>query len=180
MRDIATDPWGLYTGRRFTQGRNARETAYKRAFGRLTDKVVNSLSFHTAIVDGVERDLSIINSDNLDEKMLLTLPGEDVDCGGIVEWMDNHWLIIEKDANNELYTRAKMQQCNYLLKWVDPDEKKIIERWCIVEDGTKLKRISPVRNSLAYRKRYVITISLIAGTPLELHDQNGTANSRIR
>lgn len=133
-------PWSLYEARRFTQGVNKRSTAYRREFGRLTDKVVNSLSFHTAIVDGVERDLSIINSDNLNEKTLLTLPGEDVDCGGIVEWMDNHWLITEKDANNELYTRAKMEQCNYLLKWVDPDSKEIIERWCIVEDGTKLIR----------------------------------------
>lgn len=130
-------PWSLYEARRFTQGVNKRSTAYRREFGRLTDKVVNSLSFHTAIVDGVERDLSIINSDNLNEKTLLTLPGEDVDCGGIVEWMDNHWLITEKDANNELYTRAKMEQCNYLLKWVDPDSKEVIERWCIIEDGTK-------------------------------------------
>lgn len=159
------NPWNTYKSRRSTQGNNRRETAFRREYGRLTDKVVNSLSFHTAIIDGTERDVSIINSDNLNEKMLLTLPGEDVDCGGLVEWMENHWLITEKDANNELYTRAKMEQCNYLLKWVDPDEKKIIERWCIVEDGTKLKRRSPVRNSLAYWKRYVITISLIAGTP---------------
>ena len=130
-------PWDLYEDRRHIQGDTRRETAYRREYGRLTDKVVNSLSFHTAIIDGAERHLSIINSDNLNQKTLLTLPGEDLDCGGLVEWMDNHWLITEKDANNELYTRAKMEQCNYLLKWIDPDEKKIIERWCIVEDGTK-------------------------------------------
>lgn len=173
------NPWGLYEARRFTQGANKRQTAYRREFGRLTDKVVSSLSFHTAVIDGVERDLSIINSDNLNEKTLLTMPGEDVDCGGLVEWMDNHWLITEKDANNELYTRAKMEQCNYLLRWVDPESKQVIERWCIIEDGTKLIRM-PVRNSLACWKRHVKTISLIAGTPLEPYHQNEIANSYKR
>lgn len=174
------NPWSLYDARRFTQGVSKRQTMYRREYGRLTDKVVDGLSFHTATIDGVERRLSIINSDNLNEKTLLTLPGEDLDCGGIVEWMENHWIITEKDANNELYTRAKMEQCNYLLRWVDPDSKQVIERWCIIEDGTKLKRISPVRNSLAYWKRYVKTISLIAGNPLEPYHQNGIANSYRR
>lgn len=131
------NPWDLYDSRRMVHGNTKRQTTYRRAYGRLTDKVVDSLSFHTAVVDGTERQLSIINSDNLNEKKILTMPGEDIDCGGIVEWMDNHWLITEKDANNELYARAKMEQCNYLLKWVDPDSKQIIERWCIIEDGTK-------------------------------------------
>ena len=134
-------PWSVYESRRSVHGDTLRRTRFIREYGLLTDKAVNSLSFHSAIIDGEERQLSIINSDNLNEKTLLTMPGEDLDCGAIVEWMDNHWLITEKDANNELYTRAKMEQCNYLLKWIDPEEKKIIERWCIVEDGTKLKRI---------------------------------------
>lgn len=130
-------PWDLYDARRFTQGATKRQTAYRREYGRLTDKVIHSLSFHTAIINGEERHVSIINSDNLDQKTLITLPGEDVDCGSVVEWMDNHWLITEKDANNELYTKTKMEQCNYLLKWVDPASKQVIERWCIIEDGTK-------------------------------------------
>lgn len=133
--------WDIYESRRIVQGETRRAAAFRREYGRLTDKTVNSLSFHTAIIDGEERRLTIINSDNLNQKTLLTLPGEDLDCGAIVEWMDNHWLITEKDANTEMYARAKMEQCNYLLKWVDRDTKEIIERWCIIEDGTKLKRI---------------------------------------
>lgn len=84
--------------------------------------------------------MAIINSDNLDIKTLCSLPGEDIRHGSLVEWMDQHWLVIEKDANNEVYTRAKMQQCNYLLRWINSDGE-IIERWSIVNDGTKLKRI---------------------------------------
>lgn len=64
------------------------------------------------------------------------MPDEDLPHGGLVEWMNNRWLIIEKDANNEVYTRCKMRQCNYLLRWVNPSGM-IVERWCIIEDGTK-------------------------------------------
>ena len=57
-------------------------------------------------------------------------------CGSLVEWADNHWLITEKDANNELRTRVKLLQCNFLLKWIDEDHI-IHEQWCVIEDGTK-------------------------------------------
>lgn len=106
----------------------------------LARKLPYSLSYHTAIIDGEERQLAIINSDNLDIKTLCSLPGEDIRGGALVEWMDNRWLVTEKDANNEVYTRAKMQQCDYLLRWVNSDGQ-IIERWSIVSDGTKLKHV---------------------------------------
>ena len=69
------------------------------------------------------------------------MPGEDFRLGVIVEWMDNHWLIVEKDANNEIYTKVKLLQCNYLLKWIEvtDDKPKIIEQWCVIDDGTKLE-----------------------------------------
>lgn len=107
----------------------------------ISRKLPYSLSYHTAVIDGEERQLAIINSDNLDIKTLCSLPGEDIRHGSLVEWMDQRWLVIEKDANNEVYTRAKMQQCNYLLRWINSDGE-IIERWSIVNDGTKLKRIT--------------------------------------
>jgi len=87
-------------------------------------------------INGEPRSLSVINSDNLDVKTLCTIPGEDLPHGGLVHWMDNFWLITEKDANNEIYTKAIMRQCNHLLRWI-ADDGTIVERWCIVEDGTK-------------------------------------------
>lgn len=99
-------------------------------------KVPESLSYHeTATVNGEPRRLAIINSDNLDTKTLLSLPEEDLPHGGLVYWRDNFWLITAKDANNELYTRCTMRQCNHLLRFISGGN--IIERWCIVEDGTK-------------------------------------------
>ena len=129
--------WDLYQERMAITGYKKREMVKRREFRTLENKLKESLSFfHDVRVDGKLRDVAIINSDNLNEKMIFSMPGENLRNGAYVEWMDNIWLITEKDANNEVYTRCKMEQCNYLLRWVD--ENKIIrEQWCIVEDGTK-------------------------------------------
>lgn len=128
--------WDSYANRIKVYGKSQRDAALTREFRLLNNKLKDSLSYHDVVIDGIERNVAIINSDNLNEKTMLSLPGENFICGGIVDWADNHWLISEKDANNEIYTKAKLLQCNYLLKWVD-DLDIIHEQWCVIEDGTK-------------------------------------------
>lgn len=128
--------WDTYARRIETHGASKRDVALKRESRMLNQKLKDSLSYHNVSVDGVDRTVAITNSDNLNEKTMLSLPGEDFDCGGLVEWADNYWLIIEKDANNELYTKAKLLQCNFVLKWID-ENSVIHEQWCVIEDGTK-------------------------------------------
>lgn len=128
--------WDTYEKRIETHGTSKRNAALIRESRRLSSKTKDSLSYHNVLIDGVERNVSIINSDNLNEKTMCSLPGEDFICGGLVEWADNRWLIIEKDANNEVYTKVKLLQCNFLLKWID-DQNIIHEQWCVIEDGTK-------------------------------------------
>ena len=126
----------LYKERMRVRGLTRRDTALQREQRMILDKMRHSLSFHHAIVNDEERDVVIINSDNLNEKMIYALPGEDIANGAYVDWMNQMWLVTEKDYNNEVYTRAKMFQCNYLLKWVD-SEHVIHEQWAFIEDGTK-------------------------------------------
>ena len=118
----------------------------------LNSRLPDSLSYHTAIIfdpehgfnitseemagAAIEQNVAIINSDNLNEKYIYSMPGEDIQNGSLVHWMDNYWLVTERDANTTVYTRAKLLQCNYLLRWVS-DEDLICEQWCVVEDGTK-------------------------------------------
>jgi hypothetical protein len=84
----------------------------------------------------IEKEVAIINSDNLNEKYIYSFPDDDIENGSLIYWMDNYWLVTERDANTTVYTRAKLTQCNYLLRWVSDDDK-ICEQWCIIEDGTK-------------------------------------------
>lgn len=132
------NPWDIYGARLMAAGDTKRKSLLRREAMYLDNKAKDSLSHFHVQIDGVQNSVTIINTDNLNEKLVLSMPGEDIPLGGTVEWMDNHWLISEKDASTELYTKCKMVQCNYLLRWVD-DNDTIHEQWCIIEDGTKLR-----------------------------------------
>lgn len=128
--------WDTYAARSALSGMNQREATLIRAKREINVKVRDNLSFTNAEVDGVMRDVAIINTDNLNEKYILSMPDEDLHAGSIVDWFDNKWLITEKDANTTVYTRCKMLQCNYNLKWIDKCGT-VHSQWCIIEDGTK-------------------------------------------
>lgn len=130
------NPWDVYQSRMESTGTTKRDTWLRRECRYLSAKLPDSLSYFTVDINGENQDVAVINTDNLDEKFIYSLPGEDIVPGGLMSWMNSYWLITEKDYANEVYTRAKIVQCNYLLKWVDSSDI-IHEQWCIVEDGTK-------------------------------------------
>lgn len=128
--------WTSYENRVNINGATVRDEMLNREQSMLLKKMKDSLSYHSILINGVKREASIVNSDNLNEKTMFSLPGEDFICGDVVDWANNHWLITEKDANNEMCTKVKLLQCNHLLKWVD-NKHQIHEQWCVIEDGTK-------------------------------------------
>lgn len=144
--------WDTYQSRITTHGETKRGSALKREIRYINNKLPDNLSYQEVTIydqahgynidteemaaGAVTQNVAIINSDNLNEKYIYSLPGEDIEHGSLVHWMDNYWLVTERDANTTLYTRAKLLQCNYLLRWVT-DEHEICEQWCVIEDGTK-------------------------------------------
>lgn len=117
-----------------------REIRKARAKDRLWRKHLSSLSYKTVLVNGVEQNVAIIDTTDLPKKKIFSMPGETLIHGGLVDWEESKWLITEINAHNELYNEGRLERCNHLLKWRDDDDI-IQERWCIVEDGTKLKCI---------------------------------------
>ena len=164
--------WDTYESRIAARGGTKRGASHKREVRFIDHKLKDNLSYTTVTVydqahgynirseemqaAAFEQKVAVINSDNLNQKYIYSLPGEDIEHGSLIEWMGNYWLVTERDVNTTLYTRAIMIQCNHLLRWVSYD-KKVCEQWCIIEDGTKLCR-RVLRHGLAYRKRYVKTI----------------------
>lgn len=128
--------WNEYETRIINHGGDKRTAIKRREQRFLNNRLSDSLSFFKVEIDGNEQYVEILNSDNLNEKTICSKPNETLPCGGLVYWMDNYWLITELDANNEIYTKGKLVQCNHLLKWVD-DNDVICQQWCVVEDGTK-------------------------------------------
>lgn len=130
------DAWTIYENKANILGKTKRDMVLKRETRLIHDKLQDSLSYQSVTIDGITHNVAITNCDNLNEKIIVSLPGEDIEHGGLIHWMNNYWLVTERDANTTVYTRAKMIQCNHLLKWVS-DDNIIHEQWCIVEDGTK-------------------------------------------
>lgn len=130
------DAWGVYQNRIEARGGTKRGSALLRETHMIKSKLSDNLSYQTVSIDGTSQEVAVINTDNLNEKFVYSLPGEDVKHGAIVCWMGSYWLVTERDANTTVYVRAKMIQCNYLLRWVS-DDNTICEQWCVIEDGTK-------------------------------------------
>ena len=131
------NPWNVYCARNTLHGTTGRDRAKYNLMNRLENQIPSILSYHNVDIDGQERNIVILNSDNLNQKTLCSMPGEDIRHGSEIDWNNYKWLVTERDANSEIYTKCIMEQCNYLLRWIDPDEKVVIERWCVIEDGTK-------------------------------------------
>lgn len=128
--------WDLYTSRIEAKGGTKRNSTIIREKRRINMHAVDNPSYQSCVVDGDDRNVIILNSDNFNEKTIISMPDEDLRHGALVEWMDNKWLIIARDANTTMYTKCTMKQCNYFLKWVDKTGK-ICGQWSVIEDGTK-------------------------------------------
>lgn len=129
--------WDTYQARLEVNGVTKRERVLNHTKSYISDKIVDSLSCHEVLISGSRQTVSILNEkEDLAIKKICAMPGDSLPHGGLVEFANSNWLITELDANDEVYASGKMRRCNYLLKWLNKDGK-IIEKWCIVEDGTK-------------------------------------------
>lgn len=144
--------WNTYQNRISAHGGSKYGSSRIREERFIKSKLPDNLSYHTVVVYPCEygfninseemneyrmtQSVAILDSDNLNEKTICSMPSEDIALGSLVLWMDNYWLVTERDANTTMYTKGKLLQCNHLLKWITT-EHEIIEQWCVVEDGTK-------------------------------------------
>jgi len=128
--------WDSYEALAEVRGETKRGITKRRESKYITNHIIDSLSYFSVTIDGTAQNVAIVNTDNLDQKLIYSMPGGDLRHGGLVNWKNCMWIINEKDANTEIYARGKLLQCNYKLKWVD-SSGVLREQWCNVEDGTK-------------------------------------------
>lgn len=143
--------WDIYKNRINIHGKTKRDASKIREVRFINNKLPDSLSYHAVdiypsqysynifsqecIDKKYSQNVAIINSDNLSEKYIYSMPNEDIPLGSLIFWMENYWIVYERDANQTLYTKAKLFQCNHLLRWIA--DGIVIEQWSVVEDGTK-------------------------------------------
>lgn len=154
-----SDVWDAYRNRITVHGYTQRDRVLYREQRMIAKKIPDNLSYFTVTIDGEEQNVAIIDGSSFNEKTILSMPRETFPCGGLVEWMDNHWLITEKDANMEVYAKGSLLQCNYLLKWID-DEGVIQEHWCALEDGTVAAGEGDNTDSIAMTGDYRLALTI--------------------
>lgn len=146
--------WDLYERYRDTLGRTKREMWVQHTRDTVARKMLASPSYRLVQINGIDQAVCITHTAEYDQKKIYSLPGEHLEHGGLVTFAENKWLITEMDADNLIYDRGIMQQCNHILRWIGRDGT-VKEKWCYVVDGTKLGLWSSP--CLAYWKRYVTT-----------------------
>ena len=81
----------------------------------------DSPAYKQVEIEGVPHHMMIISSTVTNQKIIRTLPGDDFEIGKIMLWSKSHWLITERDADDEITVRGKIELCNRNIQWQDDE-----------------------------------------------------------
>lgn len=132
--------WDRYENYMTARGRTKREAHKNIEKARLWRDLPDNLSYKDILLNGEPQNVAITDTDDDSIKNIHSMPDEHLVHGGLVDWEESKWLITSLDAHNELYDSGTLTRCNHLLKWRDSNGD-VQERWCIVQDGTKLVHV---------------------------------------
>lgn len=132
--------WDLYNKRLNVNGNTKRERDINKLKSDLLINVVNSPSHKTVTINGVSKGLlvnlaSSSSYTNLNIKNIQSLNTNGFKVGDYVVLDSLNYLINEVDPEDEIYTKGKMQECNYTLNFLDSHNLPI-SRPCIVSNSS--------------------------------------------
>lgn len=93
----------------------------------------DSPAYKEVEIDGIKHHMEIISSTVTNQKGIRTMPGDDFEIGHIMLWSKSHWLITERDADDEITVRGKIELCNRSIQWQDDETGEIVTRWAVVD-----------------------------------------------
>ena len=130
------ESWELYEKRLQPVGHTKREMWLGHTKASIRRRLLASPSCREVLINGVLQTVSIVHQSEMTVKKICALPDEHLVHGGLVDFAGSKWLITDIDADNEVYEKGLMLQCNHILRWISRDGV-LREKWCHVEDGTK-------------------------------------------
>lgn len=126
-------PLDKYRARLTAFGSSLREQEINKQKYQVETLAAHSVAYKSVTVDEIDRKLLITSTALITKKNIYALPGEDFDVGAIVYWNGSHWLITQRDLDNDIITRGLMEQCNRQITWQNPQTREIISTWATVE-----------------------------------------------
>jgi hypothetical protein len=94
-----------------------------------------SLDCERVLIDGVEHDLTIIETNNLDEKKIKARPNDSFHSGQVVYWADWYWIITKVNRRDEIVSNGEMKECTYHLYWQNANGD-IIDKWAFITNAS--------------------------------------------
>lgn len=122
-----------YRNMLLTDGPTQRDRIIKKALHDQSRLAPVSPSFKDVTIDDIPRKLNIISATVMTQKIIHALPGEDFTIGSIVYWSNSHWLITERDAEDDITVRGRIQICQKQITWQDDKTHEIRSLWATVE-----------------------------------------------
>ena len=114
-------------------GSSKRERIIRKSMKDTMNYGPDSPAYKSVEIEGVPHNMMIISSTITNQKIIRSMPGDDFEIGKIMLWSKSHWLITERDADDEITVRGKIELCNRSIQWQNDDTKKIITRWAVVD-----------------------------------------------
>lgn len=114
-------------------GGSKRERVIRKSMADTNHYAPDSPAYKSVEIEGVHHSMMIISSTVTNQKIIRSMPGDDFEIGKIMLWSKSHWLITERDADDEITVRGKIELCNRSIQWQNDKTKEIITRWAVVD-----------------------------------------------
>ena len=138
---------------------SAKEAEIRRIRTDYTQEFDTWLDPEDVTINGVPSKLLVVKTAKADVKKASVKPDATLSYGDIIGWLGTYWIVDELDADNRIYNKGKMRQCNLLLKWMS-ESGAVISRYCVFGDAAKFSdgvkqtsQITTVDSTLTIRIR---------------------------
>lgn len=125
--------YGSYESILRKAGNSKRERVIKKSMSDTMNYAPDSPAYKSVEIEGVPHNMMIISSTVTNQKIIRSMPGDDFEIGKIMLWSKSHWLITERDADDEITVRGKIELCNRSIQWQNDKTKETITRWAVVD-----------------------------------------------
>lgn len=86
------------------------------------------------LVNGISQQMIVIHKPNdITSRKIISYPYETFNRGDLIDCYGSKWLVTQLDANKQVYTVGKMEQCNREIRWQNKSTFDIIKRWVIAK-----------------------------------------------
>lgn len=122
-----------YLQRLSYKGKTARERMIFDVHRDVQKRAKNNPSYKTVEVDGEMLHVLVTSTQTITTKNIVAMPGENFETGSIMIYNGSHWLITQRDLEDDVNVRGKIELCQREVVWQNQETGEIHRRWATAE-----------------------------------------------